>query len=54
MRFSDPAITAIDVRPREAGASCAELLFELLAGTADPGVERLHPIRLEPRESTRR
>ncbi|NEE00206.1 LacI family DNA-binding transcriptional regulator [Phytoactinopolyspora halotolerans] len=54
MRFADPAITAIDVQPREAGAACAELLFELLAGAVAPGVERLHPIELNIRESTRR
>ncbi|WP_205856281.1 LacI family DNA-binding transcriptional regulator [Phytoactinopolyspora endophytica] len=54
LRFADPAITAIDVRPREAGAACAELLFELLTGSAVPGVERIHPIELNVRESTQR
>ncbi|MEV0614211.1 LacI family DNA-binding transcriptional regulator [Nonomuraea sp. NPDC050404] len=51
-RMADPPITAIDLRPREAGASCAELLFELLSGTAQAGTERVHPIELEIRAST--
>ncbi|UBU16036.1 LacI family DNA-binding transcriptional regulator [Nonomuraea gerenzanensis] len=51
-RMADPPITAIDLRPREAGASCAELLFELLSGAAQPGTERVHPIELEIRAST--
>jgi DNA-binding LacI/PurR family transcriptional regulator len=52
-RLADPPITAIDLRPREAGASCAELLFELLSGAAPAGTERLHPIELAVRASTR-
>ncbi|WP_346114151.1 LacI family DNA-binding transcriptional regulator [Nonomuraea maheshkhaliensis] len=52
-RMADPPITSIDLRPREAGASCAELLFELLSGAAEPGTERVHPIELELRASTR-
>ncbi len=52
-RQSDPPITAIDLRPREAGASCAELLFELLSGAAPVGTERVHPIELSIRASTR-
>ncbi|MEV4172850.1 LacI family DNA-binding transcriptional regulator [Nonomuraea sp. NPDC049709] len=51
-RLADPPITAIDLRPREAGASCAELLFELLSGAAPAGTERVHPIELEIRAST--
>ncbi|TYB58033.1 LacI family transcriptional regulator [Nonomuraea sp. PA05] len=51
-RMADPPITAIDLRPREAGASCAELLFELLSGAAQAGTERVHPIELEIRAST--
>ncbi|MET8865136.1 LacI family DNA-binding transcriptional regulator [Nonomuraea sp. NPDC004580] len=51
-RLADPPITAIDLRPKEAGASCAELLFELLSGTAEPGTERVHPIALAIRAST--
>ncbi|MFC4006090.1 LacI family DNA-binding transcriptional regulator [Nonomuraea purpurea] len=52
-RQADPPITAIDLRPREAGASCAELLFELLSGAAPMGTERVHPIELAIRASTR-
>ncbi|MBE1591757.1 LacI family DNA-binding transcriptional regulator [Nonomuraea angiospora] len=52
-RQSDPPITAIDLRPKEAGASCAELLFELLSGAAPVGTERVHPIELSIRASTR-
>jgi DNA-binding LacI/PurR family transcriptional regulator len=52
-RQSDPPITAIDLRPKEAGASCAELLFELLSGAAPVGTERVHPIELSIRTSTR-
>lgn len=52
-RQSDPPITAIDLRPKEAGASCAELLFELLSGAAPLGTERVHPIELSFRASTR-
>ncbi|WP_344470862.1 LacI family DNA-binding transcriptional regulator [Nonomuraea monospora] len=51
-RMADPPITAIDLRPREAGASCAELLFELLSGAAQTGTERVHPIELQIRAST--
>ncbi|MFI7228186.1 LacI family DNA-binding transcriptional regulator [Nonomuraea angiospora] len=51
-RQSDPPITAIDLRPKEAGASCAELLFELLSGAAPVGTERVHPIELSIRAST--
>ncbi|WP_211370662.1 LacI family DNA-binding transcriptional regulator [Nonomuraea turkmeniaca] len=53
-RQADPPITAIDLRPKEAGASCAELLFELLSGAAPVGTERVHPIELAVRTSTRR
>lgn len=53
MRSADPPVTAIDLRPREAGEACARLLFDLLAGEAGPGAERLHPIDLVVRASTR-
>lgn len=53
-RLADPPITSIDLRPREAGASCAELLFELISGIAPAGTERVHPIELTVRASTRR
>ncbi|WP_103954723.1 LacI family DNA-binding transcriptional regulator [Nonomuraea solani] len=51
-RLADPPITAIDLRPREAGASCAQLLFDLLSGTVPAGTERVHPIELAVRAST--
>ncbi|MEV0198103.1 substrate-binding domain-containing protein, partial [Nonomuraea sp. NPDC050691] len=54
MQLADPPITAIDLRPREAGVRCAALLFDLLAGRAQPGAERVHPIELLVRDSTRR
>ncbi|GAA2288547.1 LacI family DNA-binding transcriptional regulator [Nonomuraea roseoviolacea subsp. roseoviolacea] len=54
MQLADPPITSIDLRPREAGVRCAELLFDLLAGRARPGAERVHPIELIVRDSTRR
>lgn len=50
--LADPPITAIDLRPREAGAACAELLFDLLKGECGPGTERIHPVELIPRAST--
>ncbi|MFG2000477.1 LacI family DNA-binding transcriptional regulator [Spirillospora sp. NPDC048911] len=53
MRAADPPITAVDLHPREAGAACAELLFEILNGDAPPGSERSHPIELIVRASTR-
>jgi DNA-binding LacI/PurR family transcriptional regulator len=52
LRLTDPPVTAIDLRPRQAGAACAELLFDLLNGTAQPGTERIHPIKLIARAST--
>jgi DNA-binding LacI/PurR family transcriptional regulator len=53
MLQADPPVTAIDLRPREAGRRCAELLFDLLAGRAPAGTERIHPIELILRPSTR-
>jgi DNA-binding LacI/PurR family transcriptional regulator len=53
MRAADPPVTAVDLRPREAGAACARLLFEILNGEAPPGTERVHPIELIVRASTR-
>ncbi|GAA1973319.1 LacI family DNA-binding transcriptional regulator [Amycolatopsis minnesotensis] len=51
---SDPPITAIDLHPRAAGAACAQLLFDLLAGKAPEGTERSLPIGLVERRSTTR
>jgi DNA-binding LacI/PurR family transcriptional regulator len=49
---ADPPITAIDLRPREAGAECAKLLFEILNNETPPGTVREQPITLIPRAST--
>jgi DNA-binding LacI/PurR family transcriptional regulator len=49
---ADPPITAIDLRPREAGAACAKLLFEILNSEVPPGTVREQPIDLIPRAST--
>jgi DNA-binding LacI/PurR family transcriptional regulator len=54
MQSADPPITAIDLRPREAGAACATLLFDLLTGAAAGGTERVHPTVLIRRTSTSR
>jgi DNA-binding LacI/PurR family transcriptional regulator len=53
MQAADPPITAIDLRPRDAGAACAALLFDLLTGAAPDGTERMHPTELVVRASTR-
>jgi DNA-binding LacI/PurR family transcriptional regulator len=52
MQSADPPITAIDLRPRDAGAACAKLLFDLLTGAAVGGTERLHPTELIIRNSS--
>ncbi|MEU6645196.1 LacI family DNA-binding transcriptional regulator [Saccharomonospora sp. NPDC046836] len=52
LRYTDPPITAIDLRPREAGAACARLLFDILAGEAPRGTSRAQPIGLTVRRST--
>jgi DNA-binding LacI/PurR family transcriptional regulator len=52
MQSADPPITAIDLRPREAGAACTTLLFALLTGEAAAGTERIHPTELITRSSS--
>lgn len=52
MWSADPPITAIDLRPREAGANCADLLFEIISGSSPTGTERIHPVHLTARAST--
>ncbi|MFF5986963.1 LacI family DNA-binding transcriptional regulator [Prauserella flavalba] len=54
LNHTDPPITAIDLRPREAGAACARLLFDILSGEAPRGTVRAQPIGLNERRSTRR
>ncbi|MDQ0644703.1 LacI family DNA-binding transcriptional regulator [Microbacterium murale] len=50
--FLAPAITSIDLRPRESGVACAELLIDLLEGRAEPGTDVEFPITVVAREST--
>lgn len=52
LAHADPPVTAIDLRPREAGAACATLLFALLAGEEERGAVRRQPIGLVERAST--
>jgi DNA-binding LacI/PurR family transcriptional regulator len=54
MQLADPPITSIDLRPRDAGARCAELLFSLIAGEVEAGTEIIHPTELVVRRSSRR
>lgn len=54
MQAADPPITAIDTKPRESGAACARLLFDVLAGAEEVGTEREVPIELHLRPSTSR
>ncbi len=49
---ADPPVTAIDLRPREAGTACAKLLFDILTGEAEHGTVREQPIGLVARAST--
>lgn len=53
LHHTDPPVTAIDLRPREAGAACAQLLFDILSGEAPEGTVRAQPIGLTERRSTR-
>ncbi|GAB3564889.1 LacI family DNA-binding transcriptional regulator [Amycolatopsis endophytica] len=53
LAHTDPPITAIDLRPRDAGSECARLLFDLLSGEAETGTVRTQPIGLVERASTR-
>lgn len=50
--FLQPSITSIDLRPRDSGVACAELLLDLLEGRAKPGVDVEFPIGVIAREST--
>jgi DNA-binding LacI/PurR family transcriptional regulator len=52
LAHADPPVTAIDLRPREAGAECARLLFAIMNGEAAPGTVRRQPIGLVRRAST--
>ncbi|GAA1860855.1 LacI family DNA-binding transcriptional regulator [Microbacterium koreense] len=52
--FLQPSITSIDLRPRESGVACAELLIDILEGRADHGSAQEFPITVVARESTAR
>jgi len=52
--FLQPSITSIDLRPRESGVACAELLLDLVEGRATPGADVEFPIGVVARESTAR
>lgn len=50
--FLSPSITSIDLRPRESGVACSELLIDLLEGRAEPGTDVEFPISVVARDST--
>lgn len=52
--YLQPAITSIDLRPRESGVACAELLLDLLEGRVDSGTDIEFPISVVSRASTSR
>ncbi|MGG7462901.1 MULTISPECIES: LacI family DNA-binding transcriptional regulator [unclassified Plantibacter] len=47
-----PTVTAIDLRPRDAGIACASLLFDLIDGRSPTGTEIEYPLTIVDREST--
>jgi DNA-binding LacI/PurR family transcriptional regulator len=51
MQLATPAITALDLRPREFGNTCARVLVGILSGEPQPQAMD-HPIELRPRAST--
>jgi DNA-binding LacI/PurR family transcriptional regulator len=51
MELASPAITALDLRPREFGRTCVETLVRAVNGEPTPQTT-LHPIRLVRRSST--
>ncbi|MGO2683222.1 MAG: LacI family DNA-binding transcriptional regulator [Microbacterium sp.] len=52
--FLQPSVTSIDLRPRESGVACSELLLDLLDGRAKSGHDVEFPIDVVARESTAR
>lgn len=50
--FLTPSITSIDLRPRDSGVACAELLIDLLDGRATKGTDVEFPIAVVARDST--
>jgi DNA-binding LacI/PurR family transcriptional regulator len=54
LALTDPAITALDTAPYEAGLRCTRLLHAIVTGAAKPGTVEEIPIRLVVRASTQR
>lgn len=53
VRHHQPPITAMDIRPREHGATCARILLDVIAGTAPAPIGIIeHPTTLRQRAST--
>ena len=52
MQMASPQITSLDLRPRESGIACAQLLIDILTGVLPQGTELEHSIALTVREST--
>jgi DNA-binding LacI/PurR family transcriptional regulator len=50
--FLTPSITSIDLRPRDSGVACAELLIDLIDGRVASGTDVEFPIAVVAREST--
>jgi DNA-binding LacI/PurR family transcriptional regulator len=51
MQLASPAITALDLGPRQFGQTCVRALVQTLRGEPPP-LRTVHPIRLVPRAST--
>ena len=54
LALTEPSITTLDVRPREFGRRCMELLAGALDGSIEPGTKVEVPVALVPRASTMR
>ena len=52
LQFVDPPVTAVDLRPHAAGVAAAELILDLIGGSAEAPIEREHPIAVVGRAST--
>lgn len=52
LQFVDPPVTAVDLRPHAAGVAAAELILDLIGGSAEAPIEREHPIAVVGRGST--
>jgi DNA-binding LacI/PurR family transcriptional regulator len=52
LELCHPPVTAINLRPRQYGREAVDLLTGILAGTVEPGTERIHTADLLVRAST--